>query len=69
MSALFDITSLITVLLLLICTTYYIREMRPTIFDHASIMKAPPSSQNGLQQSQSQSELPLKREGINGFLW
>lgn len=33
MSAIFDFGSLLTVLLLLICTCAYIREMRPTIFD------------------------------------
>ena len=38
MSAFFDFSSLITVLLLMICTTYHIREMRPTIFDHPSLM-------------------------------
>mmetsp|Transcript_6159 Transcript_6159/g.12906 ORF Transcript_6159/g.12906 Transcript_6159/m.12906 type:complete len:81 (+) Transcript_6159:211-453(+) len=30
---LFDLSSLLTVLLLLICSCAYIREMRPTIFD------------------------------------
>jgi len=35
MSAIFDFSSLLTVLLLLICTCAYIREMRPTIFDPA----------------------------------
>jgi Protein of unknown function (DUF1242) len=33
MSAIFDFSSLITVLLLAICTTAYLRELRPTIFD------------------------------------
>lgn len=33
MSAIFNFSSLITVLLLLICTTAYLREMRPAIFD------------------------------------
>lgn len=33
MSAIFDFSSLITVLLLAICTTTYLRELRPTIFD------------------------------------
>ena len=33
MSAIFDFTSLLTVLLLLICTCTYLREMRPGIFD------------------------------------
>jgi hypothetical protein len=33
MLAIFDFTSLLTVLLLSICTCAYIREVRPTIFD------------------------------------
>ena len=33
MSAIFDFSSLVTVILLLICTTAYLRELRPTIFD------------------------------------
>lgn len=33
MSAIFDFSSLMTVLLLIICTCAYIRELRPTIFD------------------------------------
>mmetsp|Transcript_19898 Transcript_19898/g.37729 ORF Transcript_19898/g.37729 Transcript_19898/m.37729 type:complete len:89 (-) Transcript_19898:204-470(-) len=60
MSAIFDFSSLLTVLLLLICTCAYIREMRPTIFD-----PAPPTAQ---QDGQPPPGLP-KREGISGFLW
>jgi len=33
MSAIFDFSSLITVLLLAICTAAYLRELRPGIFD------------------------------------
>lgn len=33
MSAIFDVSSLCTVLLLMICTSTYLRELRPTIFD------------------------------------
>ncbi|EEC48356.1 predicted protein [Phaeodactylum tricornutum CCAP 1055/1] len=35
MSAIFDFSSLVTVLLLLICTCTYLRELRPGIFDAA----------------------------------
>ena len=35
MSAIFDFSSLITVLLLCICTATYLRELRPGIFDAA----------------------------------
>lgn len=38
MSALFDFSSLMTVLLLTICTTTYIRELRPTIFDNPPVL-------------------------------
>jgi hypothetical protein len=37
MSAIFDFSSLITVLLLLICTCTYLRELRPAIFDPAKV--------------------------------
>mmetsp|Transcript_62941 Transcript_62941/g.185903 ORF Transcript_62941/g.185903 Transcript_62941/m.185903 type:complete len:82 (+) Transcript_62941:196-441(+) len=53
MSAIFDFSSLITVILLLICTCAYLREMRPAIFDDAEPDPA----------------RPLKRTGVRGFLW
>ena len=37
MSAFFDFSSLILVILLLICTTTYLRELRPTIFDGGKV--------------------------------
>jgi len=37
MSAIFDFASLITVVLLLICTTAYLREMRPAMFDGGQV--------------------------------
>jgi hypothetical protein len=37
MSAIFDFSSLLTVLLLLICTCTYLRELRPTIFDGGKV--------------------------------
>ncbi|GAX11542.1 hypothetical protein FisN_22Lu266 [Fistulifera solaris] len=53
MSAIFNFSSLLTVLLLLICTCAYLRELRPGIFD-------PPRKEG---------ETKLKREGLTGFLW
>ena len=41
MSAIFDFSSLITVLLLLICTCTYLRELRPAIFDPAKVRESP----------------------------
>jgi hypothetical protein len=43
MSAIFDFSSLITVFVLSICTTTYLRELRPAIFD-ASISTATPGA-------------------------
>ena len=40
MSALFDFSSLLTVLLLAICTAAYLRELRPGIFDSAQQVRA-----------------------------
>jgi hypothetical protein len=37
MSAIFDFSSLLTVLVLSICTCSYLRELRPTIFDGAKV--------------------------------
>mmetsp|Transcript_16012 Transcript_16012/g.29118 ORF Transcript_16012/g.29118 Transcript_16012/m.29118 type:complete len:84 (+) Transcript_16012:206-457(+) len=55
MSAIFDFSSLITVILLLICTCAYLRELRPTIFDGAQV--------------QDPGHLPIKRTGVTGFFW
>mmetsp|Transcript_7690 Transcript_7690/g.11271 ORF Transcript_7690/g.11271 Transcript_7690/m.11271 type:complete len:83 (+) Transcript_7690:51-299(+) len=55
MSAIFNFPSLITVILLLICTCTYLKEMRPTIFD-AGLVQLPGH--------------PLvKRSGLSGFCW
>mmetsp|Transcript_34341 Transcript_34341/g.79422 ORF Transcript_34341/g.79422 Transcript_34341/m.79422 type:complete len:103 (-) Transcript_34341:94-402(-) len=40
-SAIFEFSSLLTVLLLLICSCAYIREMRPTIFDNVVVPGEP----------------------------
>jgi hypothetical protein len=40
MSAIFDFSSLLTVILLLICTCAYLRDMRPTIFDGGKVRPA-----------------------------
>jgi hypothetical protein len=55
MSALFDFGSLLTVLLLLICTCAYLRDMRPTIFDAGMV--------------QESGQPLIKRPGISGFCW
>mmetsp|Transcript_14946 Transcript_14946/g.31456 ORF Transcript_14946/g.31456 Transcript_14946/m.31456 type:complete len:84 (+) Transcript_14946:136-387(+) len=55
MSAIFDFSSLLTVLLLLICTCAYLREMRPKIFDGGKTLEP--------------GETRLKRTGVTGFLW
>mmetsp|Transcript_24592 Transcript_24592/g.52992 ORF Transcript_24592/g.52992 Transcript_24592/m.52992 type:complete len:84 (-) Transcript_24592:494-745(-) len=55
MSAIFDFTSLLTVILLLICTCAYLRDMRPTIFDAGQTLQP--------------GETRLKRTGVTGFFW
>mmetsp|Transcript_17549 Transcript_17549/g.23206 ORF Transcript_17549/g.23206 Transcript_17549/m.23206 type:complete len:84 (-) Transcript_17549:426-677(-) len=55
MSAIFDFSSLLTVLLLLICTCAYVRDMRPTIFDGGEV--------------QEPGKPLMKRPGISGILW
>ena len=64
MSAIFNFSSLVTVLLLLICTCTYLRELRPTIFEPSS----PPSDSNN-NEHQMQQPLKKKREGFVGFFW
>ncbi|KAL7431605.1 hypothetical protein ACHAXH_003690 [Discostella pseudostelligera] len=55
MSAIFDFSSLLTVLLLMICTCAYLRDMRPTIFDGGQTLQP--------------GETRLKRTGVTGFCW
>mmetsp|Transcript_16697 Transcript_16697/g.54364 ORF Transcript_16697/g.54364 Transcript_16697/m.54364 type:complete len:84 (-) Transcript_16697:131-382(-) len=56
MSAIFDFSSLMTVMLLFICTCTYVRGMRQSIFDDPS------------QQQQSQ-DPRRRRRGIRGVCW
>ena len=65
MSAIFSFSSLITVLLFIICTCTYLRELRPTIFDPS--MPSPPDNNN--QQQQQQQQMPMKHDGFLGFCW
>mmetsp|Transcript_10703 Transcript_10703/g.22693 ORF Transcript_10703/g.22693 Transcript_10703/m.22693 type:complete len:84 (-) Transcript_10703:370-621(-) len=55
MSAIFDFSSLLTVLLLLICTCAYLRDLRPTMFDGGQTLQP--------------GETRLKRTGVLGFFW
>lgn len=80
MSALFDFASLVTVLLLLICTCTYLRELRPVIFDGGKVssnkwtsheflpcfaMLTPVSPCQVLEPGQR----ILPREGMSSFFW
>lgn len=61
MSALFDFPSLLTVILLIICTSTFIRSLRPTIFDDAT----------AIAEAQAQN-VPLShhhRRGILSIFW
>mmetsp|Transcript_19442 Transcript_19442/g.34980 ORF Transcript_19442/g.34980 Transcript_19442/m.34980 type:complete len:84 (+) Transcript_19442:135-386(+) len=55
MSAIFDFSSLLTVILLLICTCAYLRDMRPTMFDGGQTLQP--------------GETRLKQTGVLGFFW
>lgn len=55
MSAIFDFSSLITVILLLICTCAHLRSLRPTIFDGGKV--------------QEPNQPLIKRTGVPGFCW
>ncbi|GMH94454.1 hypothetical protein TrVE_jg4921 [Triparma verrucosa] len=56
MSAIFSFSSLLTVLLLLICTSTYLRAIRPTIFDSSLVANNIPGGRP-------------KRTGVMGFCW
>jgi hypothetical protein len=80
MSAIFDFSSLVTVFVLSICTTTYLRELRPAIFDD---MSAATTTSNLQQPDNSaadtttlKSQPPIQRhqphhhrDGMMGFLW
>jgi hypothetical protein len=63
MSAIFDFSSLITVFVLSICTTTYLRELRPAIFDVAS-----PALNDAAANDAATTEMK-QRDGMMGFLW
>ena len=58
MSAIFNFSSLVVVLLLFVCTTAYLRALRPTIFDGSLTAEdlADPQSHR-------------RRTGVRGFCW
>lgn len=64
MSAIFDFSSLVTVLLLLICTCTYLRELRPGIFDGP-----PPKVDTSDPNAAKVHSKVAAREGFWGFLW
>lgn len=57
MSALFDFPSLLTVILLFICTAAFTRSMYPTIFDSAPV------------QDQDGNVVAGKHHGLRGLAW
>lgn len=58
MSAIFDFSSLVTVLLLVICTMTYVRALRPSVFD------------GGLTPEEVNSPQGFKRRsGLRGACW
>lgn len=80
MSAIFDFSSLITVFVLSICTTTYLRELRPAIFDATivSTATAVAATDGGAATGMDANPQPLQqqrqqphhhRDGMMGFLW
>ncbi len=85
MSAIFDFSSLITVFVLSICTTTYLRELRPAIFDTSMAggdASRTPSAVGSFQNDtttttnnnqplppQQRQQAHHHREGVMGFLW
>jgi Protein of unknown function (DUF1242) len=59
MSAIFNFSSLVTALLLSICTTTYLRELRPTIFDGSVIDAAAAAAAAAAAPHQVRPVLPL----------
>jgi hypothetical protein len=55
MSAIFDFSSVLMILLLMICTCTYLREMRPQLFDAPGRDASWP--------------VHFKRDGLSGFFW
>mmetsp|Transcript_2927 Transcript_2927/g.5991 ORF Transcript_2927/g.5991 Transcript_2927/m.5991 type:complete len:90 (+) Transcript_2927:36-305(+) len=62
MSAIFSFSSLITVLLLLICTTTFLRLLRPTIFD-TPVPLNPDGTPGPIPT------LSKRHKGLSGFCW
>ena len=62
-SAIFSFSSLITVLLLLICTCTFLRALRPNIFDNADMQTRPTDPLN------PNSPVISKRTGVPGMCW
>mmetsp|Transcript_13587 Transcript_13587/g.42894 ORF Transcript_13587/g.42894 Transcript_13587/m.42894 type:complete len:87 (-) Transcript_13587:196-456(-) len=58
MSAIFDFSSLITVILLFVCTSTYVRALRTTIYDET------PGPDDAVG-----SNLPPRRRGLRAICW
>mmetsp|Transcript_9640 Transcript_9640/g.11029 ORF Transcript_9640/g.11029 Transcript_9640/m.11029 type:complete len:84 (-) Transcript_9640:92-343(-) len=56
MSAIFDFSSVLMILLLIICTSTYLRELRPGIFD-------------GSKPRDPNTPVHIDRTGFGGFCW
>lgn len=65
MSALFDFSSLLVVILLFICATTFARSLYPTIFNDKTINR----DQNNIVDGNNNSSLDMKHGGLYGFCW
>lgn len=76
MSALFDFSSLLTVILLFICTCAFLRSLRVGIFDDPNA-EPPPAPQASLTRSSlaptcfnaAHTARPQKHDGLRGICW
>lgn len=65
MSALFDFSSLLIVILLFICTTTFTRSMYPTIFNTAA--PANPADNNAFSNGNQSTK--VHHDGLRGLCW
>jgi len=67
MSALFDFSSLLVVILLFICATTFARSLYPTIFNDKTINRD--QNNNVLVDGNNDSSLDSKHSGLYGLCW
>lgn len=71
MSALFDFSSLLVVILLFICATTFARSLYPTIFNDKAINRDQNNNNNvdGINNNKVSCSLESKHSGLYGLCW